>query len=88
LVVERLISVAKKAKIKVQHEAAGRRTGTDTDSIYHVQEGIPSALISLPMRYMHSAVETVHLDDVEKVIKLMTAFVKSVKATDNFAHRL
>lgn len=87
-VVKRLQEVAKKAGIPIQHEASSRATGTDTDSIYHMNEGIPSALISLPMRYMHSVVETVDLEDVEKVISLMTAFIRSVKVSDRFSVKI
>ena len=87
-VVERLMAVAEKKKIPIQHEASSRYTGTDTDSIYHVGSGIPSALVSLPQRYMHSAVEMVDLKDVSNVIDLLAGFVQSVRATDNFTVRL
>lgn len=83
-VVKRLIEVAEKEKIPVQHEASSRSTGTDTDVIFHQQSGIPSALVSLPLRYMHSVVEMAHLDDVEHTIRLLTAFAESVKAKDEF----
>jgi len=86
-VVERLLAVAKKSKIEIQHESAGRYSGTDTDSIYHSREGIPSALISLPLRYMHSVVEMADLGDVERVVKLIEGFVKSLKVKDDFFHR-
>ena len=86
--VERLMKVAKKEKINLQHESSSRFSGTDTDKIYPVQEGIPSALVSLPLRYMHSVVEVVDLKDVEDVIELLTAFVKSVKPSDDFAIKL
>ncbi|MFR4437152.1 MAG: hypothetical protein ACLT8C_05625 [Akkermansia muciniphila] len=56
--VARLEIVADKNKIPLQHEAAGRRTGTDTDSIYVSRDGVASALVSVPLRYMHSPVET------------------------------
>lgn len=85
LVVERLIELAGDREIPLQHEASSRFTGTDTDSIYHQQGGIPSALISLPLRYMHSIVEMADFDDVENVIRLMTAFVQSISAEENFA---
>lgn len=87
-VVQRLIEVAEKAKIPVQHEATSRTTGTDTNVIFTQQSGIPSALVSLPLRYMHSVVEMAHLDDVEHTIQLLTAFAESVKAKDEFAVRL
>jgi putative aminopeptidase FrvX len=87
-VVERLMQVAKKGKIPLQHESSSRYSGTDTDKIYPVQQGIPSALVSLPLRYMHSSVEVVDLEDVQSVIDILTAFVKSVKPSDDFAIKL
>jgi len=85
LVVERLSSVAKEFDIPIQHEASSRFTGTDTDSIYHLNGGIPSALISLPLRYMHSVVEMADFGDVENVVSLMTGFVRSVRTGERFA---
>jgi putative aminopeptidase FrvX len=87
-VVQRLIKVAEKETMTIQHESSSRFTGTDTDSIYCVREGVPSALISLPLRYMHSVVEMVDLKDVEKVIELMMAFALSIKPGDSFGHKL
>jgi endoglucanase len=87
-VIQRLLKVAAKETIPIQHESSSRYSGTDTDDIFCVREGVPSALISLPLRYMHSVVETVDLKDVEKVIALMTAFALSLKPTDAFGHRL
>ncbi|MFN0078204.1 MAG: M42 family metallopeptidase [Prosthecobacter sp.] len=87
-VVKRLIEVAEQEKIPVQHEASSRSTGTDTDVIFHQQSGIPSALVSLPLRYMHSVVEMAHLQDVEHTIQLLTAFAESVKAKDEFRVKL
>ncbi len=86
LVVKRMMEVAGDLNIELQHEASSRFTGTDTDSIYHSQSGIPSALVSLPLRYMHSVVEMADLDDVQNVIDFMAGFVKSVKSGDSFAH--
>lgn len=87
-VVQRLVKVAEKEQLKIQHESSSRYTGTDTDSIFCVREGVPSALVSLPLRYMHSVVEMVDLADVEKVIALMTAFALSIKPGDTFGHKL
>lgn len=50
--------------IPVQHEASSRRTGTDADDIFSMRGGIPCALVSVPLRYMHSPVEMVDLDDI------------------------
>ncbi|MEQ1862117.1 MAG: M42 family metallopeptidase [Chthoniobacteraceae bacterium] len=87
-VIERLLAVAKNAKIPIQHESSSRYSGTDTDVIFDVREGIPSALVSLPLRYMHSVVEMADLDDVEKVIALLAGFVESVADDDDFAVKL
>jgi endoglucanase len=87
-VVQRLMRVAKQKKISLQHESVSRCSGTDTDVIFNVREGIPSALVSFPLRYMHSVVEMVDLRDVEQTIDLLAAFVESVTHDDNFAHRL
>ena len=88
LVVKRLIEVSEHQKISIQHESSSRFSGTDTDKIFHSREGIPSALVSLPLRCMHSVVETAHLDDVEATIKLLEAFVLSLKETDTFHQSL
>ena len=83
--VERLIDVAEAEGIPLQHEASSRFSGTDTDVIFTTKRGVPSALVSIPMRYMHSTVETVDLDDVERTIRLMTAFARSIQDDDAFA---
>jgi putative aminopeptidase FrvX len=88
LVVQRLIDVANKSKLPVQHEASSRFTGTDTDKIFHSREGIPSALVSLPLRCMHSVVETAHLDDIAHAIDLLTEFVLSISEKDSFHQSL
>ena len=86
--VQRLMEVAEKEGIPIQHQASSRSTGTDTDDIFASRSGVPSALVSLPMRYMHSTVETVDLDDVDAVVRLLTAFVLSVEAGDAFDARI
>lgn len=73
--VDLIEKVAAEKKIAIQHEATSIRTGTDTDSIFFQRTGIPSALISLPLRYMHSPVETASLKDLEGLIELMAASV-------------
>jgi putative aminopeptidase FrvX len=64
-------AIAKKAKISYQLDARSRSTGTDTDSFAYANGGTPSALISLPLRYMHTTVEMVEHSDVENTIQLM-----------------
>lgn len=85
LIVQRLMELAENNGIPLQHEASSRFTGTDTDSIFLQRGGIPSALISLPLRYMHSTVELASLGDVDRVIELMMAFVESIESGESFA---
>ena len=88
LVIQRLVKTADKHSIPLQHESSSRYSGTDTDSIYHIREGTPSALVSLPLRYMHSVVECADLSDIEHVVSLLSAFVLSIKPGDSFAQTL
>lgn len=83
-VVSKLIEVAKNENIQLQHEASSVRTGTDTDSIYFTKQGIPCALLSVPLRYMHTPVETISFKDVDRVIDLMVAFAINLKKEDTF----
>ena len=83
-VVKRLEAVAAREKIPLQHEAMSATSGTDTDVIFWTRGGIPSALISLPNRYMHSPVEVVSLKDLEMIPQLLAAFVQSVKKGEQF----
>lgn len=66
-----IVETAKKNDIPFQREAASRSTGTDTDAFAYANGGVPSALISLPLRYMHTTVEMTRKEDVENVIKLI-----------------
>ena len=81
-----LIDTAKENKINHQLMAASRFTGTDTDAFAYSNDGVASALISLPLKYMHTTVETVHKDDVESCIKLMYASVLSIKEGQDFRY--
>jgi endoglucanase len=83
-VVARIEKVAKEQKIKLQFEAMSASSGTDTDVIFWTRGGIPSALISLPNRYMHSPVEMINLRDLEKIPRLMAAFCLSLKQGEQF----
>jgi tetrahedral aminopeptidase len=81
-----VIEVAEKHKISFQRAAVSRSTGTDTDSFAYSGEGVPSALISLPLKYMHTTVETVNKQDMEQVIELMYQFVISLKSGHDFRY--
>jgi len=85
-VLNMLIETAEKKKIPFQRAAASRSTGTDTDAFAYSNEGVPAALISLPLKYMHTTVETVHEDDVENVIKLMYEFLVQLEAGYDFSY--
>ena len=81
---ERIISVAKNNKIPFQRLASSRYTGTDTDAFAYSNGGVPSALISLPLRYMHTTVEMVHKKDVENVIRLIYETIQKIKSGESF----
>ncbi|MGK0451289.1 MAG: putative aminopeptidase FrvX [Neolewinella sp.] len=81
-----IIDTATDNKIDIQREAASRATGTDTDAFAYSNGGVPSALISLPLRYMHTTVEMAHKDDVEGVIKLIYETLKVIKGGMSFKY--
>lgn len=81
-----VIDTAKKNKISFQRQAASRATGTDTDAFAYSTDGIASVLISLPLRYMHTTVESVHKEDVEEVIMLIYHSLKTIKNKQDFRY--
>jgi tetrahedral aminopeptidase len=81
-----IIKVAGKKKIPFQRLSASRSTGTDTDAFAYSNAGVASALISLPLKYMHTTVETVHSDDVEQVIKLIYEVLVQLQAGHDFRY--
>ena len=81
-----IIKTAEKNKIDIQRAAASRVTGTDTDAFAFNTGGVASALISLPLRYMHTTVETVAQKDVESVIKLIYNSLLNIKNNHDFRY--
>jgi len=79
-----IMNTADKNKIKFQRLSASGATGTDTDAFAYSNGGVPSALISLPLKYMHTTVETVNKKDVENVIKLIVKTLKNIKNEHDF----
>lgn len=77
-VFELLIEVAKEENINVQIEAAPRGTPTDANYIQLERGGIPTALISIPCRYLHSPSEMVDISDVEGAVKLISSFARKI----------
>jgi putative aminopeptidase FrvX len=81
-----IVDTAEKQKIPFQRAANSRYTGTDTDAFAYSNGGVPSALISLPLRYMHTTVEMVHRQDVENVIALIYNSLLNMKAGDTYSY--
>jgi putative aminopeptidase FrvX len=81
---KQIIAAAQKTKIPFQRAAVSRSTGTDTDAFAYSNEGVTSALISLPLRYMHTTVEMVEKSDVENCIRLIYETLLSVKSGQDF----
>ncbi len=83
---ELIINTAEEKKIPFQRLASSRVTGTDTDAFAYSNGGVASALISLPLRYMHTTVEMVHRDDVENVIKLIYETLLKIENNETFSY--
>ncbi len=81
-----ITDTAEEKKIPIQRNALSRSTGTDTDAFAYSNDGVASALISLPLRYMHTTVETVHKEDVENVIKLIYETLLKIKGNETFSY--
>lgn len=64
-------------KIKLQYEVASSRTGTDADEMHFTNNGVKTVLVSIPLRYMHSAVEVADSQDAEAIITLLVEFLKN-----------
>lgn len=79
-----LIKAAEENQIPFQRQASSRSTGTDTDAFAYSNDGVVSALISLPLRYMHTTVEMVHKEDVDNVIRLIYEALLGIKAGQDF----
>ncbi|HWR94879.1 MAG TPA: M42 family metallopeptidase [Flavobacterium sp.] len=83
---ELILDTAIEKKIPFQRLASSRVTGTDTDAFAYSNGGVASALISLPLRYMHTTVEMVHRDDVENVIKLIYESLLKIENNETFSY--
>ena len=83
-VFERLMQCAQKHKIPVQIEADPRPTGTDARAIQVARNGIPTGLVGIPLRYMHTPSEVIDLNDLEAVVELLVAFARSLRKGESF----
>lgn len=84
LVFDRLVCCADEEKIPYTVQAAPRDTGTDADAIHNALRGIPTGLVSVPNRYMHSPNEMVSLVDVDRAARLLAAFARKLTSDTSF----
>jgi putative aminopeptidase FrvX len=83
-VIEGLIAAAEAEGIPYTLAASARYTGTDADAIHISRQGVPTAVVSVPLRYMHSPVEMVQIDDVENAAKLIAAYARRLEPGASF----
>ena len=81
---DRLVDTAGRAAISVQLSAHGRSTGTDANALQLTRAGVATGLVSIPNRYMHSAVETIALDDIDKAAELLAEFAAALTGDEDF----
>lgn len=84
LVVDRLVAAAEAEEIAFTLQAAPRATRTDADGIFLVRAGVPTGVVSVPNRYMHSPNEVVSLADLDRTARLLAAFVRGLEADASF----
>ncbi|GGA76498.1 M20/M25/M40 family metallo-hydrolase [Ornithinibacillus halotolerans] len=80
---ELLEQAAKKLKMDVQYELTPRHTGTDADKMRYTGRGVPVSLVSLPLRYMHSPVETASLEDIDQEIELLVEMISGLTGNES-----
>jgi putative aminopeptidase FrvX len=83
---KQIVSTAKLNMIKFQRGSYNGNSGTDTGAFYKANGGVACQLISLPLKYMHTTVETVHEKDVKEVIKLIYHSLLSIEGGQDFRY--
>jgi len=86
LLLDHVVKTAEKKKIDFQRSVSSRSTGTDTDAFAYSNSGVPSVLISLPLKYMHTTVETTAITDVENTIRLIYESLLTITPDFNFKY--
>jgi endoglucanase len=81
---ELLYETAEQEEMEFTVESLGRRTGTDADAIHISRAGVPTGLVSIPVRYMHSPVEMVALEDIDGAARLIAAFAQRLEPGMSF----
>ncbi len=84
IVVDRLVHCATEANMAYQLAVSGRATGTDANTMQVSRGGMATALVSIPNRYMHSPVEMISLEDIDRAADLLAAFACGLRRDDNF----
>ena len=84
-VFELLYETAEQEGIQVSLEVSRGHTSTDADAVHLSRAGVATGLVSIPVRYMHTPVETVQLDDVEAAVRLLVAFARRLEPGISFA---
>jgi endoglucanase len=84
LVVERLLGLAQKREIPHQLAASGKAQPNDSNALQINRAGVATGLVSIPNRYMHSAVEMISLDDIDRAADLLAEFVVSLDGNEDF----
>ena len=87
VVFERLVEAAEAEGIPYTLQASPKATRTDADAIYLVRAGVPTGLVSVPNRYMHSPNEVVSLEDLDRTARLLAAFVRRLEPGTDFTPR-
>lgn len=87
VVFDLLVECAEESKIPFTIQAAPRDTGTDADAIYNAMRGIPTGLVSVPNRYMHSPNEMVALEDLDRAAELLAVFARRLEPGTDFIPR-
>ena len=87
-VLNRVVETANEHQINIQRTSFSHSSGTDTDAFAYSRMGIPSALIGLPVKYMHTTVEMVNKNDVENLIDLIFFFLKDLKFGLDFGYSI
>lgn len=84
VVTEKLIKTCESVSLPYQLAALGRAAPNDANTIQISRAGVATGLVSLPNRYMHSAVETISLDDIDRAADLLAAFARNLSSEDDF----
>lgn len=84
LVIDRLVDAAEAEEIPYTLQAAPRATRTDADGIFMVRTGVPTGVVSIPNRYMHSPSEVVSIGDLDRAARLLAGFVRRIEREASF----